>query len=46
MEHSYMEAWRLMLSNLNQVGKHYYTNGIQFAGDKPESEAAGHAHAD
>jgi len=46
VEHSYMEAWRLMLSNLNQVGKHYYTNGIQFAGDKPESDAAGHAHAD
>jgi fatty acid desaturase len=46
VEHSYMEAWRLMLSNLNQVGKHYYTNGIQFAGDKPENEAAGHAHAD
>lgn len=47
VEHSYIEAWRLMLSNLNQVGKHYYTNGIQFAGDKPESEAAHrHAHAD
>ena len=27
-EHSYMTAWRLMLSNLNQVGKHYYENGI------------------
>jgi len=28
-EHSYMEAWRLMLSNLNQVGKHYYDNGVK-----------------
>ena len=27
-EHSYMTAWRMMLSNLNQVGKHYYDNGI------------------
>jgi fatty acid desaturase len=27
-EHSYFTAWRLMLSNLNQVGKHYYANGI------------------
>jgi fatty acid desaturase len=29
-EHSYEDAWRLMLSNLNQVGKHYYENGIVF----------------
>ena len=29
VEHSYMQAWWLMLSNLNQVGKHYYDNGIQ-----------------
>jgi fatty acid desaturase len=27
-EHSYSTAWRMMLSNLNQVGKHYYENGI------------------
>ena len=27
-ECSYKDAWRLMLSNLNQVGKHYYENGI------------------
>ena len=27
-EHSYITAWRMMLSNLNQVGKHYYDNGI------------------
>ena len=27
-EHSYKDAWRLMLSNLNQVGKHYYENGV------------------
>lgn len=27
-EHSYMTAWRLMLSNLNTVGKHYYENGV------------------
>ena len=25
-EHSYMNAWRLMLSNLNQVGKHYHNS--------------------
>jgi fatty acid desaturase len=28
IEHSYKEAWWLMLSNLNQVGKHYYDNGV------------------
>jgi fatty acid desaturase len=28
VEHSYTTAWRLMLSNLNTVGKHYYENGI------------------
>jgi fatty acid desaturase len=28
VEHSYTEAWWLMLSNLNKVGKHYYENGI------------------
>ena len=27
-EYSYMTAWRLMLSNLNRVGKHYYENGV------------------
>jgi len=27
-EYSYITAWRMMLSNLNQVGKHYYDNGI------------------
>jgi fatty acid desaturase len=27
-EHSYTTAWWLMLSNLNQVGKHYYENGV------------------
>jgi fatty acid desaturase len=27
-EHSYKDAWRLMLSNLDEVGKHYYENGI------------------
>jgi hypothetical protein len=36
VEHSYTQAWRLMLSNLNQVGKHYYENGIQ-EHDTPES---------
>ena len=30
-EHSYKDAWRLMLSNLNQVGKHYYENGTEAA---------------
>ena len=29
IEHSYKEAWWLMLSNLNQVGKHYYNNGVK-----------------
>jgi hypothetical protein len=41
-EHSYKEAWWLMLSNLNQVGKHYYANGIQAAAEpvtEQESEA-------
>jgi acyl-CoA 6-desaturase (Delta-6 desaturase) len=28
-EYSYCDAWRLMLSNLNQVGKHYYAHGIE-----------------
>ena len=37
VEHSYMQAWWLMLSNLNQVGKHYYANGIQ-ASAEPEEE--------
>ena len=32
-EHSYKDAWRLMLSNLNQVGKHYYENGTEAAAD-------------
>jgi fatty acid desaturase 2 (delta-6 desaturase) len=29
-EHSYVNAWWLMLSNLNQVGKHYYKNGVEY----------------
>ena len=28
VEHSYTQAWWMMLSNLNKVGKHYYENGI------------------
>ena len=28
VEHSYKDAWCLMLSNLNNVGKHYYDNGV------------------
>jgi fatty acid desaturase len=28
VEHSYTTAWKFMLSNLNQVGKHYYENGV------------------
>jgi fatty acid desaturase 2 (delta-6 desaturase) len=31
-EHSYKDAWRLMLSNLDEVGKHYYENGISHEG--------------
>jgi len=39
-EHSYKDAWRLMLSNLNQVGKHYYEHGIEPA------EIPAHDHLD
>jgi len=28
-EHTYKEAWCRMLSNLNEVGKHYYENGVE-----------------
>lgn len=28
VEHSYFNAWRLMLSNLNEVGKHYFEHGV------------------
>jgi len=28
VEHSYITAWKLMLSNLNQIGKHYYEHGV------------------
>jgi fatty acid desaturase len=38
-EYSYVTAWRLMLSNLNQVGKHYYKNGItESVNPKPKDE--------
>ena len=37
IEHSYKEAWWLMLSNLNQVGKHYYDNGVNVANDTKEN---------
>lgn len=37
-EHSYKDAWRMMLSNLNEVGKHYYKNGV--------SPTDGHGHID
>lgn len=40
-EHSYKDAWRLMLSNLDQVGKHYYENGVSVEGPR-----AGHDHID
>jgi len=40
-EHSYKDAWRLMLSNLDQVGKHYYENGVSVEGPR-----AGHVHLD
>ena len=33
IEHSYKKAWWLMLSNLNEVGKHYYDNGVSKSGD-------------
>ena len=41
-EHSYKDAWCLMLSNLNQVGKHYYENGI---GAYTETEAGSESEA-
>ena len=41
-EHTYMESWRLMLSNLNQVGKHYYENGVR----RPSNEEGEHPHMD
>ena len=41
-EHTYMESWRLMLSNLNEVGKHYYENGVR----RPSSEEGEHRHMD
>jgi acyl-CoA 6-desaturase (Delta-6 desaturase) len=28
VEHSYTQAWWMMLSNLNKVGKHYYEHGV------------------
>jgi fatty acid desaturase len=47
VEHSYIEAWWLMLSNLNQVGKHYYENGIQVSAlPEPEAEAEAEAQVD
>jgi hypothetical protein len=36
-EVSYFQAWKMMFTNLNQVGKHYYANGIQ-ASAEPEAE--------
>ena len=41
-EHTYMESWRLMLSNLNEVGKHYYENGVR----RPSREEGEHPHMD
>lgn len=35
-EYSYITAWKMMLSNLNQVGKHYYENGIDAS--KPKDD--------
>jgi hypothetical protein len=37
-EHSYSTAWRMMLSNLNQVGKHYYENGIAVPTPTPKQK--------
>ena len=39
-EHTYKEAWRRMLSNLNEVGKHYYENGVE-----AQTPASAQAHA-
>jgi len=38
VEHSYTTAWRLMLSNLNEVGKHYYENGVMLQISEPSEK--------
>lgn len=45
-EHSYKDAWRLMLSNLNQVGKHYYENGTEAAHEHEPAHEPAHKHTD
>ncbi|MBM3456226.1 MAG: hypothetical protein FJX80_13980, partial [Bacteroidetes bacterium] len=39
VEHSYTQAWWLMLSNLNKVGKHYYDHGVTVDGVGSEEAA-------
>ena len=38
IEYSYLTAWKLMLSNLNKVGKHYYENGISPSSPKRKDD--------
>jgi fatty acid desaturase/cytochrome b involved in lipid metabolism len=33
-EMSYFKAWKMMFTNLNEVGKHYYDNGVTMVDDK------------
>jgi len=46
IEHSYTQAWWLMLSNLNKVGKHYYEHGVTADGVCGEPAAAQDLHLD
>lgn len=52
-EHTYKEAWCRMLSNLNEVGKHYYENGVEAsttasaqASTSASTTASAHEHND
>jgi fatty acid desaturase len=39
IEHSYKESWWLMLSNLNNVGKHYYDNGVAVIREREDTSS-------
>jgi fatty acid desaturase len=44
IEHSYKNAWWLMLSNLNEVGKHYYKNGVYKHNSNGDAPGSGTDH--